>query len=114
MSKQYTGSDVIRESEIFSALEKGKTIVQDSAKVKELLEKAKTAKGLTFEEAAVLIQVEDPALLADMAQIAKKVKEDIYGKRVVLFAPLYVGNYCVINASIAATRSATKNLPVAN
>lgn len=110
MSQQFTGSDVIRESEIYLALEKGNATAKDSDQVKKLLEKAKTAVGLTFEEAAVLLQVEDPALLADMAAAARQVKEAIYGKRIVLFAPLYVGNYCVNQCQYCGYQIGNKEL----
>lgn len=90
-----TGQEIIRDHEIQSALEKGKHTVKDKSAVINILKKAELAKGLSFEEAAVLIQVEDLEILEQMALTAQKIKETIYGKRIVLFAPLYIGNYCV-------------------
>ena len=91
----FIGSDVIRDEEIREALSIGKSLAQDPAKISELLTKAKAARGLSFQEAAILLQVTDPETLKQMEEVSRQVKETIYGKRIVLFAPLYVGNYCV-------------------
>jgi len=65
--------------------------------VAELLAKAKECNGLAPAETAVLLQCEDKNLVEQILQAAKYVKEQIYGKRLVLFAPLYVTNECVNN-----------------
>lgn len=62
-----------------------------------IIAKAGEAKGLTPYEAAVLLQTSDPELKKKMYAAAGQVKETIYGKRIVLFAPLYLSNYCVNN-----------------
>jgi len=62
-----------------------------------LVEKAKKAEGLTPREVATLIQTEDEEVLEQIFATALEVKEKIYGKRLVLFAPLYLSNYCVNN-----------------
>jgi 2-iminoacetate synthase len=66
-------------------------------KAGDILKKAAEAKGLSPEEAAALLYVQDPNLLEEMYSTAAAVKERIYGRRVVLFAPLYLSNYCVNN-----------------
>ncbi|MEW6660976.1 MAG: [FeFe] hydrogenase H-cluster radical SAM maturase HydG [Bacillota bacterium] len=70
----------------------------------EVLEKACLAKGLSPFEAAVLLGVEDEDMLSEMFRVAALVKEQIYGKRVVLFAPLYLSNYCVNNCRYCGYR----------
>ena len=65
------------------------------AEVEEIIEKGRQAKGLTIEETAALLQVDTPELEEKLFKAAKEVKEAIYGKRIVMFAPLYVSNYCV-------------------
>jgi 2-iminoacetate synthase len=65
--------------------------------VARILEKASLAQGLNPEEVATLLMVEEPALLEDIFRTALAVKQRIYGDRIVLFAPLYVSNYCVNN-----------------
>lgn len=65
--------------------------------VREILKKAEKAEGISDEEAAVLLSIKDEALLEEMYAVSKKIKEKIYGKRIVMFAPLYISNYCVNN-----------------
>lgn len=65
--------------------------------VREILRKAEKAEGITDEEAAILLSIKDEALLEEMYTVSKKIKEKIYGKRIVMFAPLYISNYCVNN-----------------
>jgi len=59
-----------------------------------VLAKAQALRGLDAEDVAVLASVSDPALLAELFDAARTVKEAIYGRRLVLFAPLYVSNLC--------------------
>lgn len=66
----------------------------DSARVCDILAKAEEAKGLTLDETACLLQVDDPELNEKIFETAAKVKQAIYGNRVVLFAPLYITNEC--------------------
>ncbi|ACL70679.1 [FeFe] hydrogenase H-cluster radical SAM maturase HydG [Halothermothrix orenii] len=62
--------------------------------VNHIIKKSLELKGLSVEEAAVLLQVEDQELINKFLEAARKVKEKIYGKRLVLFAPLYFSNLC--------------------
>lgn len=64
--------------------------------IQNILEKAKKRNGLSHEDIAVLLQADDKNL-KEMYKIAGDIKNSIYGKRVVIFAPLYVSNYCVNN-----------------
>lgn len=77
----------------------------DAARVKEVLVKARELKGLTQEEAALLMLVSDPDLLGEMFHTAKEIKEIIYGRRLVLFAPLYISNLCSNECSYCAFRA---------
>ncbi|HEX2954819.1 MAG TPA: [FeFe] hydrogenase H-cluster radical SAM maturase HydG [Bacillota bacterium] len=61
----------------------------------QILAKAELAHGLTPAEAAILLQTEDAEVWEAIFKTARKIKEHIYGKRIVLFAPLYLSNYCV-------------------
>ena len=60
-----------------------------------LIEKAKLKKGLTHREASVLLACEIPEKLDEVYKLAQQIKKDFYGNRIVLFAPLYLSNYCV-------------------
>ncbi|MDE6440192.1 MAG: [FeFe] hydrogenase H-cluster radical SAM maturase HydG, partial [Bacteroidales bacterium] len=52
-------------------------------------------KALNLEETAALLAVKSPELLEEIYQAARKLKREVYGNRIVLFAPLYIGNHCV-------------------
>ena len=75
------------------SLEEGRE--KSPEEIREILKKASAGKGLEPREAAILLQGEDGAISAEMFQTARRVKERIYGKRLVLFAPLYLSNHCV-------------------
>ena len=62
-----------------------------------VLERAKKREGLSYEDIAVLLQVEEKEDLEEIFKLAGEIKDSIYGKRVVMFAPLYVSDYCVNN-----------------
>lgn len=70
---------------------------ENSEIVRDILKKAEKAEGITDEEAAILLSIKDENLLEEMYTVSKKIKEKIYGKRIVMFAPLYISNYCVNN-----------------
>ena len=61
----------------------------------QIIEKARAAKGLSPEETAVLLESTDASVLDALFRAAREVKERIYGKRLVFFAPLYLSNYCI-------------------
>lgn len=60
-----------------------------------LLKKAREKKGLTHREASVLLACEIPEKIQELFTLAKEIKEEFYGNRIVMFAPLYLSNYCV-------------------
>ncbi|MHC1749175.1 MAG: [FeFe] hydrogenase H-cluster radical SAM maturase HydG [Cellulosilyticaceae bacterium] len=95
--EKYNAQEWFNETYINDVLKEAKEKAQDKAYVVSLLEKAKQARGLTHEEGAILLQVEDKALISEMERAAKHIKKTIYGNRIVLFAPLYVSDYCVNN-----------------
>lgn len=63
--------------------------------IDEIIAKAKLQKGLTHREASVLLACDNKEKLEEVYDLARKIKEDYYGNRIVLFAPLYLSNYCV-------------------
>jgi 2-iminoacetate synthase len=70
----------------------------------DIIARAREAKGLTPNETAVLLQSQDKDLLQDIYQAAHEVKQKIYGKRLVFFAPLYISNYCINNCRYCGYR----------
>jgi 2-iminoacetate synthase len=83
---------------------------EDPGCVRERLAKARELHGLAPEEVADLMAIEDPALLAELFAAAQWVKEEIYGSRLVLFAPLYISNHCGNECSYCAFRATNRNL----
>jgi 2-iminoacetate synthase len=66
----------------------------DNKLIGDILAKGADKKGLTVEEAAILTQIEDPEQINLLYETANKIKTDIYGNRIVIFAPLYISNEC--------------------
>jgi len=67
----------------------------DGGEIMKILDKAAGFEGLSPQEVAMLLNTKDPAHISSIFDIAGKVKEHIYGSRVVMFAPIYVSDYCV-------------------
>lgn len=63
--------------------------------IDQILEKARERKGLSHREAAVLLDCDIPEKNQEIFELAKQIKQDFYGNRIVMFAPLYLSNYCV-------------------
>ncbi len=82
---------------IYKILEETKN--PTSEEIKEVLEKAKKREGLSYKEIAILLQAEKEEDLNEIYKLAGDIKKDIYGKRIVVFAPLYVSDYCVNNCT---------------
>ena len=75
-----------------------------------LLNRAADCKGLTHREAAVLLACDQPDLNEKMFSLAKKIKEELYGQRIVLFAPLYLSNYCINSCVYCPYHAKNKNI----
>jgi len=71
-------------------------------KIESIISKSFLLKGLDLEEVAILLNIEDDDLIQEICMAASKVKELIYGKRLVIFAPLYIGNTCSNNCLYCA------------
>lgn len=87
--------EFINHQEILDTLAFADERSQDLDYCRSLLEKARTLQGLTHREASVLLACEDPSILEGIYDLAREIKDKIYGQRIVLFAPLYLSNYCV-------------------
>jgi len=96
----------INEGDIYNIL--SNKVRKDASYIREVLAKALELKGLNDEEIASLSAISDPDLLKEMFDTARKVKEEIYGKRLVLFAPLYVSNLCKNECLYCAFRRSNK------
>ena len=93
--KSMHADEFIDDSEILCSLEYAQNHKDDRALIESILEKASQCRGLTHREASVLLACEDDELNEKMYALAKKLKQRIYGNRIVFFAPLYLSNYCI-------------------
>lgn len=107
MEKKYV-ADFINEAQVNQLLAEAANTSREE--LESLIEKAKQAKGLTPKEVAALIQVEDKEILEKIFAAALQIKEKIYGKRLVIFAPLYLSNYCINNCVYCGYRCENKSI----
>lgn len=82
----------------------------DAVRIREVLAKARELKGLEADEVAALTGISDPALLQELFDTASYVKDTIYGKRLVIFAPLYISNLCANECLYCAFRATNKTI----
>ncbi|SHK73093.1 iron-only hydrogenase maturation protein HydG [Clostridium cavendishii DSM 21758] len=93
--KSNIATEFIDDKEILESLEYAKENKNNKKLVNEILEKAKNYKGISHREAAVLLECELEEENEKMYNLAKEIKQKFYGNRIVMFAPLYLSNYCV-------------------
>ncbi len=93
--KSLKAEEFIDHQEILDSLAYAKENRGNRKVVFEILEKAKKAKGIDHREAAVLMECDIPEANEEIRKLAVEIKEKFYGRRIVMFAPLYLSNYCV-------------------
>ena len=91
-SKSKNANEFINDEEILKTISQ---VENGDYNIREILDKANQMKGLEPKEALALLLCNDKDVENEMFEIAKKIKLEIYGKRIVLFAPLYLSNYCI-------------------
>lgn len=94
-SKSKNAADFINHDEIMQTLEYAKANCNDQELIGKMLEKAARYEGLDYKELAVLLRADNKEIIAKIHETAAKIKEHIYGNRIVMFAPLYLANHCV-------------------
>lgn len=109
--KSTKAEEFISHSEIQETIEYAKANKNNSELINEILEKAKQQKGLSHRDAAVLLMCEDSSKNNEIFTLAKKIKEEYYGNRIVLFAPLYLSNYCVNGCIYCPYHAKNKHIP---
>lgn len=92
----------IDESEIWEILEEARPTKEN---VRSIIQKSLDKNRLSLQETAVLLKVEDEELIEEIKAGAKELKEKVYGDRIVIFAPLYIGNKCVNNCTYCGFRA---------
>ncbi len=85
-------------------------VKSDKQRVREVIKASLDKKRLSLEETAVLINATDPELIEEIKEGARTLKEKVYGERIVLFAPLYVGDLCTNNCQYCGFRASNKGV----
>lgn len=99
---------MINEELIFENL--SKTQNSDKQRILDILTQARELKGISHEQAAALLNLKDKDLIEELYKTAKYIKTQIYGNRLVLFAPLYISNVCFNECLYCAFRASNKEL----
>lgn len=103
--------EFIHDGEIRATLKYAHEHCTDKTLIEEILTKAEQGKGISHREAAVLIEVRDSALEERMYSIARRLKERIYGNRIVMFAPLYLSNHCINGCTYCPYHAQNRHIP---
>ena len=87
--------EFINNEEILSCLEYAEANKHNETLIDEILQKASNMKGISHKEALVLLDCDIPEKNQEIYELAKRIKNEFYGNRIVMFAPLYLSNYCI-------------------
>ena len=109
--KSRQATEFIDDAEIQETLTWAAAHKNDRALASEILEKGRKYKGLTHREAAMLLECDDPEIVQQIFQLSTEIKQKIYGNRIVLFAPLYLSNYCVNGCLYCPYHYKNKHIP---
>ena len=103
--------DFIDDGEIRQTVRYAQEHKNDRALIDEILQRARARKGLNHRDASVLLACEDEEKLQEIYALAEQIKKDFYGNRIVLFAPLYLSNYCVNGCLYCPYHLKNKHIP---
>lgn len=109
-AKSMKAEEFIDHNEIMATLEYAAANKNNAALISEIIEKAKLRKGLSHREAAVLLDCELEDKNAEIFALAEQIKKDFYGNRIVMFAPLYLSNYCINGCVYCPYHSVNKHI----
>ena len=93
--KSMKATEFISHEEILDTLDYAEKNKENIELIDSIIAKARERKGLTHREASVLLACEIPEKIKECYDLAEQIKKDFYGNRIVMFAPLYLSNYCV-------------------
>lgn len=109
--KSLKAEEFISHEEVLETLKFADENKDDLKLVDEIIDKAREKKGLTHREASVLLACDHPEKNEEIFSLAKEIKDDFYGNRIVLFAPLYLSNYCVNGCVYCPYHRQNKKIP---
>lgn len=108
--KSKIAEEFINDEEVLESLDYAEKNKGNLELANQILEKAKAMKGITHREAAVLLACEDKDVLNNIMTLAKEIKQRFYGNRIVMFAPLYLSNYCINGCTYCPYHAKNKHI----
>ena len=109
--KSHKAEEFICHEEVLDTLKYAEENKNNLEVIDKILNKARLKKGLTHREAAVLLDCDIPEKVEEIYALAREIKQDYYGNRIVLFAPLYLSNYCVNGCVYCPYHFKNKHIP---
>lgn len=107
MKKKYSDNfaDFINDAKIEALAASTK---EDAVRVREIIAKSMEKQPLELEDTAALLAAESPELIEEIFSAARELKKNVYGNRIVIFAPLYIGNHCINDCKYCAFRKSLR------
>ncbi|MCD8146514.1 MAG: [FeFe] hydrogenase H-cluster radical SAM maturase HydG [Clostridiales bacterium] len=109
--KSLKAEEFINHEEILETLAYADAHKEDAELIDQIIAKAKELKGLSHRDASVLLACTLPDKVEQVYALAEQIKKDFYGNRIVLFAPLYLSNYCVNGCTYCPYHAINKHIP---
>ena len=109
--KSLKAEEFINDEEILDTISYAEKNKDNLTLIDQILEKAKKKKGLSHREASVLLACENQEKIAQIYDLAEQIKKEFYGNRIVMFAPLYLSNYCVNQCVYCPYHMQNKEIP---
>lgn len=109
--KSSKAEEFISHEEVLASLDYAKKNSKNEKLIDDILKKAKKGEGLAHREAAVLLECELEDKNKEIFALAEKIKKDYYGNRIVIFAPLYLSNYCINGCVYCPYHAKNKHIP---
>ena len=109
--KSLKAEEFINHQEILDTLAYADENKSNVAVIDQILQKARERKGLSHREASVLLACDIPEKVQELYALAEQIKKDFYGNRIVIFAPLYLSNYCVNGCLYCPYHQKNKHIP---
>lgn len=109
--KSRNAEEFINHEEILETLDYAEANKHNAELIDALIEKAKLRKGLSHREASVLLACDIEEKNEEIYRLAEQIKKDFYGNRIVMFAPLYLSNYCINGCTYCPYHLKNKHIP---
>lgn len=109
--KSEQAAEFINHAEISATIEYAASHSHDVAVAEQILAKASEGRGLSHREAALLLACNDEGVVQQIFSLARSIKQRIYGNRIVMFAPLYLSNYCINGCTYCPYHAQNRTIP---